>query len=923
MSTIKINTCDKDWFGKDYIFYDSDGSPININYDEELDMYRGKLYFDSNSSDTFKSLELNLFERVRGFEYSQYTSSTSSIVDELYTKKFQLFNTEGIDFYGGNTSINITKILAVNNRADYYSKWIFGDNIDIKFKIGDNVKFSSSIFGISDRKVFTILGKKRGAVLILTDSDNSEFNNNFGGSLTDPSQYGNITIQHANVIKFRNYISRDYTDIYPEWSEPKFYSEVTTGQKINIINSNNQGVYTILDKSTGDDLYLKYGLDIDDFDGNLTIEVSSKTTDYTLYTGDVEFSSLYNTITIKSDISPLVKSNDDIYIQSASNNNVLTIAPIPNFSPFNTFYSDGNGITPLSSQVVYNNAIYNCIQSYTQSGTSSITPIDTTYWERSRFLKIVQSLNDENLNSSIILVGSVKLEYLYDSNLSSRTNLAKCFSDLSDEFSALNLTSEMGKNNGYIVGQYPGNYFDVKFIVSKEETFTDITTNGSNFSPTNISPSYIPYSDIKVSMNGVNILLSDDAFSTRAYGYFINSSTSSAIKLDRIDTGSEFIWKDVNSGMSIAPQDDITLNYKTKLGDISFERVRVVETEEQLVNERNRNLSELTEERIVLTDIDEYGLKITINSQIYDIDSTIIYDNQGDIDLPRSIDATIKNWIFKYKKALDIRGIFIKTERTNSIFDDTILIRGVFPNVFIEISVSVGSTADFYIPDSQIVFYKMGSNGSNISISVNNITYIQQFTNSINNTLSKWVDTHSPFLLERGIIVDNLNSTILFKKKEDIDIDLSVYVGELFVGEVAFDIIRWSKGNEGLIITSNKIVHNNQDINFEEECFSTGQIIGINDSPMILNNQEYNIIQLNPNEITLSYQGAFFGSDGSQVERAFFNPAFGDDYNIGDIIDFTFDNNYLSGTITSVSPNYYQVVSNGRVYSLSRLGAFS
>ena len=85
MSTIKINTCDKDWFGKDYVFYDKNGNPMNILYDEELDQYKGKLYFDQNGSDTFKTLELNLFERIRGFEYQQYNIGTSSSYDELET----------------------------------------------------------------------------------------------------------------------------------------------------------------------------------------------------------------------------------------------------------------------------------------------------------------------------------------------------------------------------------------------------------------------------------------------------------------------------------------------------------------------------------------------------------------------------------------------------------------------------------------------------------------------------------------------------------------------------------------------------------------------------------------------------------------------------------------------------------------------
>ena len=46
MSTIKINTCDKEWFGRDYLFFNKNGDALNFKYDETLDKYQGNYYFN-------------------------------------------------------------------------------------------------------------------------------------------------------------------------------------------------------------------------------------------------------------------------------------------------------------------------------------------------------------------------------------------------------------------------------------------------------------------------------------------------------------------------------------------------------------------------------------------------------------------------------------------------------------------------------------------------------------------------------------------------------------------------------------------------------------------------------------------------------------------------------------------------------------
>jgi hypothetical protein len=207
MATIKINTCDKDWFGRDYVFYDKKGYPMNILYDEELDMYKGKLYFPENSSDTFETLEVNTFERIRGFEYQQYDEENG---DELFTKKFQLFNTDGIEFIGNTFSASVTKIESVNDRSDFSSKWIYGSKIDLLFPPGTEIKFNRSIFSINNNETYTVVNTQKDAVLIITSMDNKNFTDTFGGILNDSNQYNNLSVSGVNAIKIYNYVNNDY-----------------------------------------------------------------------------------------------------------------------------------------------------------------------------------------------------------------------------------------------------------------------------------------------------------------------------------------------------------------------------------------------------------------------------------------------------------------------------------------------------------------------------------------------------------------------------------------------------------------------------------------------------------------------------------------------------------------------------------------
>jgi len=143
-------------------FFNKEGDSLNFNYNESSEMYEGNLLFHENSSDTFKTIGLYMFETLPAFSYQQLDDFGN---DELWLNKFQLFNEFGIDFVGNAfESQTITLIEAVNNDAGFYSKWVYGNNFESKFPIGSELKFDFSIaeFTNTDR-TYTVVGSKKGS----------------------------------------------------------------------------------------------------------------------------------------------------------------------------------------------------------------------------------------------------------------------------------------------------------------------------------------------------------------------------------------------------------------------------------------------------------------------------------------------------------------------------------------------------------------------------------------------------------------------------------------------------------------------------------------------------------------------------------------------------------------------------------------
>jgi len=210
------------------LFFNKEGYPYNFELLNGI--YSGKLLFDENSSDLFKTIGIYMFEEVPAF----------SITEPFLLNKYEIYNNSGLSFHA-ETEIGLTidNIKSVNSAPTFYSKWIYGNNFDQYFPKGTLVSFSGLEFMEPitfvpvlitdfDNEYYTILDNKPGAILINTETENSVWNYIFTGNTA--------LINSHNIISYNDNDSIIYP-IVDSWSlhTDKKFSIVGTEYNDNVI----------------------------------------------------------------------------------------------------------------------------------------------------------------------------------------------------------------------------------------------------------------------------------------------------------------------------------------------------------------------------------------------------------------------------------------------------------------------------------------------------------------------------------------------------------------------------------------------------------------------------------------------------------------------------------------------------------------
>lgn len=207
------------------LFFNQKGYPYNFTYNN--DKWEGKLIFDENASDTFKTIGMYIFETVNPISF---TTAANFL-------KLTYYDSSGLTFTGQGkySDETITDITKVNTSTQFYSKWIKGDKFDSKFPKGTFITFSnvtgdtsySSDFDSS--KYFTVVDTKKNHIMIITETDNDTFNFTFSAG----------TIANTlNVLSINDYNRSLISD--------NFFQNLYTNKKISVLESlKNDGVLNV------------------------------------------------------------------------------------------------------------------------------------------------------------------------------------------------------------------------------------------------------------------------------------------------------------------------------------------------------------------------------------------------------------------------------------------------------------------------------------------------------------------------------------------------------------------------------------------------------------------------------------------------------------------------------------------------------
>ena len=404
-----------------------------------------------------------------------------------------------------------------------------------------------------------------------------------------------------------------------------------------------------------------------------------------------------------------------------------------------------------------------------------------------------------------------------------------------------------------------------------------ITPENPAYWTSNPSRIKVKESTIAESLNNAQVYLTTDKY-YYTYGWTSSAEATLAGAADKyaVDLkifNIDLFYLDRLRADLVYPSNYATVNfYHTQIGPtysigtIKQTRERLVEVSETFKYELNYNYSVNKKYNIVFTDIDEFGIKLSINKMVYDEEVAFLYSGYV-VDMERTIDRTLRNWLKRWYLRLFQLGITAELKYTgsfNSVFYNSIQLKSTYPNVPMNLEyVKVGTTADFYIEHTKIQFTNLGPY---LNIKINGKDYGQKTifsgtTPDIDATLEAWQETHQEFLIEFGIIARSYNTILKLNIKSLIRLDVVISTGKINLpGLFDYKITKYMIGNPGVLVASNEVkLPSSSEFNFEQTGFSTGMALSINNTAYPWVNQDYTIQFLDPQILNLSYQGPFWG----------------------------------------------------------------
>lgn len=419
----------------------------------------------------------------------------------------------------------------------------------------------------------------------------------------------------------------------------------------------------------------------------------------------------------------------------------------------------------------------------------------------------------------------------------------------------------------------------------------------------------------------------EDATKSEILQRFLKNTEQSLTKygIDMYLDNNMFCFSRAYPTKSLSDEDDyLDVRIYKNLGNDEYEEIpttiegrniRMFPVIEDLKEEYNRSFggkynkervkSKLFTRKIKIEDINiNSGFTLNINGVDYSVPfdnvaTSLSYDEDQIID----IEETLMDWGNqrfsledditpedtddvgrRYHQLLESQGILTWLEKSENSFVngvqkfDTIVIQSKYPNITIDYNV-IGTENGHKIYHSDIEFEEIGSI---LTITVNSVAYNTQYQGSISATINQWVEDYYYSLIAFDIIVEVIDDKIRISTlNERTTLRFQVWVGITpTITKELYKIISYREGNEGIIVSGNEVYLPSND--FQDIGFGTGMITNVLGSKYTANNQEYNIVFVDPNVIGLSYQGAFWGSNQNLsdiVDRSGFDWTTYDEFN--------------------------------------------
>jgi hypothetical protein len=207
---------------KDILIFNKDGNPHNLVWDDARGIWTGKVMFDPNGSDTYKTAALYVLERV----------GETDAQGQFSLRGMQYF-APGARTYKGGRQAAVSKVETPNASALFNTKWVTAANAQVLFAKGDIVRFTGKQpYALAADALYAVLDVRKDQVLLQLGPSND----------VAPKS----TLLASGIESLNAVVSA--LPYYPaSWNADVPDADVAVGDRVTLVNTaKNDGTYTVL-----------------------------------------------------------------------------------------------------------------------------------------------------------------------------------------------------------------------------------------------------------------------------------------------------------------------------------------------------------------------------------------------------------------------------------------------------------------------------------------------------------------------------------------------------------------------------------------------------------------------------------------------------------------------------------------------------